>query len=288
VIHLLHLEALLEAKRTIDGTAWLTDLVKDNAKGWLRIDAPSRPEKFLVSRNEPRFFSHERVPSDQLIVGDHTIVFNHPVYDIVSEDGVWRLENCVVVQTDPVLLLQGHGTNPHTLESMVLSMLELFNESLDDLRKEVKKHLKDDHSGHRHVSDNPNEIELPTGARLVHRVNQPIFFLEDHANWAVEFVVTKDSDDKGAIDVAKDSARRALAKRLQKIEYEERIDGSVEGHFPLWEPELKNKKPIITSNGVVKKSSRVRVTPDMVAGWTWFLPEKRADLTAIAIRPNLI
>ena len=44
-----------------------------------------------------------------LQVGDHLIVYNHQAYAATTA-GVWRLENAVIVQTFPELLMQGHGS----------------------------------------------------------------------------------------------------------------------------------------------------------------------------------
>lgn len=52
---------------------------------------------------------YKGVCSDRLQVGDHLIVFNHPLFQYIAPFSPWALENCVVMQTIPDVLVQGIG-----------------------------------------------------------------------------------------------------------------------------------------------------------------------------------
>jgi hypothetical protein len=62
-----------------------------------------------------------------LIIGDHVIFHNHPMYDVLNTvaGGVWRLENAILVdRRQGVDLFQGHGyTTPVTEAHMKRSMM---------------------------------------------------------------------------------------------------------------------------------------------------------------------
>ena len=73
-----------------------------------------------------------------LQVGDHVIVYNHPAYAKATAGGVWRLENAVVVQTSPDLLMQGHGSALRDQGGMWKEMISLFSAELDQRRADVE------------------------------------------------------------------------------------------------------------------------------------------------------
>jgi hypothetical protein len=141
-IHALHLEALVFAMtKRGRGTAWLADEAAAQGPRWLRIHVPlnsDRAERFLGSDKEPLFFEHATVRQADLQVGDHLIVYNHPAYAKATVGGVWKLENAVVVQTSPALLMQGHGSPLRTQGGMWDEMISLFTAELDQRRADVE------------------------------------------------------------------------------------------------------------------------------------------------------
>jgi hypothetical protein len=148
-IHALHLEALVfaESKRRAAGdTAWLDGVVASKPAGWLRLYHPLvspgalQPTggKFLAGSGEPIFFHHLNVRASQLQVGDHLIVYNHPAYEHTTLHGAWRLENAVVVQTTPELLVQGHGSPIMSIAAAKAHMLDLFLKALESCRAALR------------------------------------------------------------------------------------------------------------------------------------------------------
>jgi hypothetical protein len=148
-IHALHLEALVfaESKRRAAGdTAWLDGVVATKPAGWLRLHHPLvspgalQPSggKFLAGSGEPDFFHHLNVRPSELQVGDHLIVYNHPAYEHTTLHGAWRLENAVVVQTTPTLLVQGHGSPIMSIATAKAHMLKLFLGALESCRAALR------------------------------------------------------------------------------------------------------------------------------------------------------
>lgn len=147
-IHALHLEALVfaESKRRAAGDPWLDGRVTSKPAGWLRLFHPLvspgalQPDqgKFLAGSGEPDFFQHMPVRPQELQVGDHLIVYNHPAYEHSTLHGAWRLENAVVVQTTPDLLVQGHGSPIMSIASAKGHMLKLFLGALDICRAALR------------------------------------------------------------------------------------------------------------------------------------------------------
>ena len=148
-IHALHLEALVfaESKRRAAGdTAWLDGVVATKPAGWLRLYHPlvspgalqPTQGKFLAGSGEPDFFQHMPVRPQELQVGDHLIVYNHPAYEHSTLHGAWRLENAVVVQTTPELLVQGHGSPIMRIASAKAHMLDLFVKALNICRAALR------------------------------------------------------------------------------------------------------------------------------------------------------
>jgi len=138
-IHALHLEALVFAMtKRGRGTAWLESEVAAKGPGWLRLDAQFEgPRRFLAGHSEPLFFEHATVRQADLQVGDHLIVYNHPAY-AATTGGVWSLENAVVVQTSPELLMQGHGSAVHNQAGMWTAMIRYFRQELKEHRAAVE------------------------------------------------------------------------------------------------------------------------------------------------------
>lgn len=138
-IHALHLEALVFAMtKRGRGSAWLDAEVASNGPRWLRIYVPfAKPERFLAGPGESLFFEHVSVRQADLQVGDHLIVYNHPAYANTTA-GVWRLENAVVVQTFPELLMQGHGSAVLNQGGMWNAMIRYFRDELAEHRAAVE------------------------------------------------------------------------------------------------------------------------------------------------------
>jgi hypothetical protein len=149
-IHALHLESLVfaESKRqtTAGDTAWLDGVVATKPRGWLRLHVPlvspgtqqATQGQFLAGNGEPTFFQHITLRPDELHVGDHLIIYNHPAYEYTTLHGVWRLENAIVVQTTPTLLVQGHGSAIMDIPSAKAVMLGLFRKALDNCRAALR------------------------------------------------------------------------------------------------------------------------------------------------------
>ena len=138
-IHALHLEALVFAMtKRGRGSAWLASEVAAQGARWLRIHVPFNTGRFLGGSDEPLFFEHATVRQADLQVGDHLIVYNHPAYAKATVGGVWKLENAVVVQTSPDLLMQGHGSPLRDQGGMWAEMVGLFNAELAQRRADVE------------------------------------------------------------------------------------------------------------------------------------------------------
>ena len=158
-IHALHLEALVFSRRKRGQAAgWLGAERAGKPPGWVRIfyqffSPFSVPERFLGSPAEPLHFEPDSAREADLQPGDHLIVYNHPAYEHATVAGVWRLENAVVVQSHPKLLMQGHGSRVSSKGGMWSAMLKLFNTELERRRADV--------DGVAVVpTDGPNQLEV--------------------------------------------------------------------------------------------------------------------------------
>ena len=141
VIHALQLEALVfsRQKRQPAAKTWLDTERAAKPAGWLRISSPFGVDKqFLASKREPAHFEFATVRATDLQPGDHLIIFNHPAYENATIAGAWKLENAVVVQSHPKLLMQGHGSLIHDMDGMKRDMVFLFNRELDQRRADVE------------------------------------------------------------------------------------------------------------------------------------------------------
>lgn len=139
-IHALHLEALVFSRRK-RGVApgWLGAERAGKPAGWIRLSVPFPYFKgpFLASSTEPAHFEFGAVREADLQPGDHLIVYNHPAYQHATVAGVWRLENAVVVQSHPRLMMQGHGSRVLKKDGMWSAMMRLFNAELELRRADV-------------------------------------------------------------------------------------------------------------------------------------------------------
>jgi hypothetical protein len=277
VIHILHIEALLWArkKRSAD-TSWLTNYI-GGTPNKLRITYPIPSNvPFLAGQVDGVFFEFQRIHVSQAQVGDHLIVYNHPAYDKATVGGVWRLENAIVVQVYPKRLLQGHGTNPLTLDEMKAQMIGLFNGETARLRKRVEDHLA---SGSTDTTINFGGLGTlvrrfpPAASNYIPSLRK--------ADWWLRWPHDPEKDEAA---IAADPDRRDLAKRRHKIEYD-----STHGYFPLWEPVLRaNGQPVLNSTGQFKRIQPVNITAKMVAAWTWHIPLSPAERDKLPVlRPRL-
>ena len=137
-IHALHLEALVFAMtKRGRGSAWLDAEVAANGARWLRIQSRSASRGGTWPDPASRCSSSTSACAQaDLQVGDHLIVYNHPAYAATTA-GVWRLENAVVVQTFPELLMQGHGSAVLNQGAMWKAMIKYFRDELAEHRAAV-------------------------------------------------------------------------------------------------------------------------------------------------------
>ncbi len=291
VVHVLHLEALLEV--TIKPLG-LQDSFRDEVmkhisaaenweeeEGWLRIDHSWRDGKYLVSKNEKQYFEHKCILRDELQVGDHLIIFNHPAYDKITQYAIWRLENAIVVQTDPKLLLQGHGLSPVSLLSMKKSMLRLFNTSLEDFRKVIMTTLDHDNPTSTIMTVNTvDDVQLvyrmfvnPTGLRFSKN--------RMYAHWWVRWTVYKSDDEyKLASETSTEWVElRNKVREIQLVEFSDETDQAGEtvyrAYFPLWQPRGKNV------SGEITRVDPVVATTKMVDGFRWYVSDQEGCVDVI-------
>ncbi len=294
VLHLLHIESLLHARRKRDpSTTWFQTLAARTAPAdWLRIYTPWSKAEFLAGEGEPQFLEHIRIPMAELQIGDHLIVYNHPVYDRLTTTGVFRLENALVVQVYPKLLLQGHGILPKAPGALKSTMLGLANAYLDGARKQVEQNMAG-----KSATGYPT-IPLDGTGELVRRVephastySQPNL----KADWWVHW---RTSGDKGESILCEGGSQKAIDKRTavweqQKVEFVPSWMVSAAsgkpwgGFFPLWEPKQGKNGPVKTG-GKISAINPVKLTEPMVSGWTWYIPDdpKQRDMADV-IRPKV-
>lgn len=95
--------------------------------------------------------------------------------------------------------------------------------------------------------------------------------------------------DDAAEAIRQDAARAAFVKHHQLVDYtREQVNGkpATVGWFPLWRPAQKAKAPV-SRNGKIAATEEVRVTPEQIAGWTWFFdPEPARRDRVPVIRPK--
>lgn len=158
-IHALHLEALVFSRRKRGAApGWLGAERAGKPAGWVRLfvpfnDDPNHPERFLAGLLEPAHFESDPVHEADLQPGDHVIVYNHPAYQYSTVAGVWKLENAVVVQSHPSLLMQGHGSKVYPKADMWETMMKLFNRELRRRRADVDGLAVV-------LADGPNQVEV--------------------------------------------------------------------------------------------------------------------------------
>lgn len=302
VIHALHVEALIAARRNRSAPAtWLQTIVSTEHQYWLRIGAanpgvdfgPTAP-RYLVAKNEPRFFTHVRVHLRELIPGDHLIIWNHPAYTHAFPSGIWRLENAVVVATDEYALagdrsvrpplgavrLQGHGTEAKNIDEMRSAMVRLFNRELGPLQDFVRANWNG-----------------PLGAggalesertRIVRRDDLLSLFHADvqYGAWWVRWTGGPDSME---VQILNNPTWRAAVLREQLVDIQPEPGDPGPSYtqavawFPLWVPQRRRG----SSSTPYRRLQPVRVEPRMTAAWSLYSPEDVADRDFVwVIRPN--
>jgi hypothetical protein len=297
-IQCLHLESLVRVKSKRDGnTTWFKTLVDAAPDGWVRIIHPNKYDgvpgapKYLVGQAEPKFFSVDKVEVEELMIGDHLIVYNHPAYDMAKDaDDVWRLENAVVVALSPRLLLQGHGTNPipfssvktvpvkpdkKVLEpSMRHNMLGLFNNKLERLRTlAIAENAK--------PTPAQTITNLGSAGILVQRQDSgpysgydPNDFTPVATKLARWWIRWDHSAEKSEASIAADSAWAKWVWDTQRVELVANY-----GYFPLWVPRLKAGQPV-RKNGKISLVDKVWVSQSMAPGWNWYYEKNEAATEA--------
>ena len=294
VLLLLQIEALLHARRKRDpSTTWFQTLAaRATPADWLRIYTPWWEGQYLGSEAEPQFFEHVRIPAADLQVGDHLIIYNHPVYDRLTTTGVFRLENSLVVQVYPKLLVQGHGILPQAPNALKTHMLGLANKYIDGARKLVELNM-----GAASPTGYPT-IPLDGTGELVRRVEPQSSTYSQQNRKADWWVHWKTSPDKGERLICESTSQNAADKRTaaweqQKVDFVPSWSVSAAstkpwgGFFPLWEPKLGKNGPV-KSGGKISAINPVKLTDPMVSGWTWYIPNdpKERDMADV-IRPKV-
>ena len=305
VIHCLNLEALARVKARRDANAaWLKPTTDAEPEGWLRVSYPWRNDvRFLGNELEHRFFEHVEVPVEEITIGDHTIIYNHPAYDKAKDSNdVWRLENAVVVSTFRRTMLQGHGTNPlpftavrkvpvkgkQVLEpSMRLNMLGLFNAKLRQFRTAAR-------AENRKAAPRTEIDEFDSQAKLVQRTDvgphsgyDPSSFTtatRPLARWWIRW--TQDGEQSEPT-IAADPVWAKQTWDKHRVE----LTGGF-GYFPLWLPRLDRAGNPVRKGGRFSALADVTVSQRMASGWTWYYakdesPDDSARHRASVIRPKV-
>jgi hypothetical protein len=304
VIQSLHIEGFMEAKRNRTGSdAEFDQLVNAKPQGWLRIGSPwNKNISFLVGRLEPNHFEHVVIGIPDLQIGDHLVVYNHPVFDALLPESEWRLENSIVVRLHPVPRVQGHGLMPMTLPELKLHLIKECNEQLTNARERVENDPKVETP-----TDDPNDpyptITLP-GAQCIAirrvRPAQSEFLPKDNkADWWLRWVPSQDREGERDLYTQVTpppdwNAKRAFVKKHQKVEFvvqgsnpgEPRLEGAF---FPLWEPVMKGDPPVPDRNaqGKFKRAQDVTIGEPMASLASWYFPDPFSRGTTTVIRPKL-
>jgi hypothetical protein len=216
-----------------------------------------------------------------LQAGDHLIIHNHPAYEQATVDGVWRLENAVVVQTFPELLMQGHGSRLQGQAGMWKDMIGLFNHELEVRRADVFGRPRTTFLGKEAIRGSGFLLmrRVPASASQYDAANQ-------HADWHVAWI-----GDLSDEHIRLNPPRAAFVKQHQFVEYTQEQDGSIPrtvGWFPLWKPSRVGGQPV-KRNGKIVRTEPVVVGPRNIAGWMpFFDPDPAVRDRVKVIRPKVI
>jgi hypothetical protein len=308
VLHALHIEGLVAALVKRGQGAVFNTLVTGKPAGsdWLRIDSPWNSGAkgqtfgtfgampFLGNPDESAYFEHKRIRFGDLQPGDHLIVYNHPVVDRLVMDNTWRLENSVVVQVYPKLLLQGHGLLPDTAAGMRNTMLREVATGLDEARALVESKLAT-----QPATGFPVIRLTQTGrAVLVRRVPPASSqYIPKHqkADWWVCWIPGEEKGER-PLATSTDSIRRDLAWNEQKVEFVTPWDvtATLSGvrtavrdeleittlpetadplaFFPLWQPAERQAGVKLTPQGKIDRIKEVLIDDPMISVGGWYLP----------------
>ena len=309
VLMSLHVEAFMLAERHTRGDdTWFDAQVSGKPPGWLRIDDPWRKNiTFLGSEEETHFLEHKSIGIADLQIGDQLIVYNHPLFSTFLPDSEWQLENSLVVQVDPKLLVQGHGTQPKTLPGMIEHLIKQCNDRVDSARDTVEADA---------LVTNPTEdpadlyptIALgtpPGGPRCaaVRRVppSQSAYAAGKRmADWWLWWRPLGNREGeydlytKPTTDTAVQN-RRDIVKQKQKIEVvreDPALAPNRSGfYFPLWEPNMQTSgqttTPVKNAQGKISGIHPVMVTVDMVSLESFYFPTPFHRGVTTAIRPKV-
>jgi hypothetical protein len=304
VIHILHLEAMVFAA---EKRGLLFEQTKKNAlekEGYLRIDMSWRRKSprddttdisFLGNPVHLLNFEHVEINRRDLLVGDHLIIYNHQAYRSATSEGVWALENAVVVQTigtkpknpkkpesddtdDENLLLQGHGINPLTVDQCLNKVRNLFAGEIKHLQKIVETSIdKADEAGKE--PDSPIFFGQPDAA-LVRR------FSADDSNFVRKcrkadwFLKWKPSSFE-FVNVFSDPVKKQRVEEKNRIKYDKEGTAGWFGYFPLW---LAKGDQI---NGKFRDCESVMLDTEIMDPWAAFSTEGSDKGVVEVIRPRL-
>jgi hypothetical protein len=308
VIQSLHLESFMVSERNSrngDDT-WFNTLADGKLTAWLRVDSPwDTKGTFLVSPGETSFFEHKSIGIADLQVGDHLIVYNHPLFSALLPDSAWGLENSIVVQVYPEPKVQGHGIMPKTLAGLKNHLLDKTNTQLQVARDKVEVHA---------LVTNPTEnqanlyptIDINTKCKAVRRVppSQSAWASTPDdcrmADWWLRWapldgrVAEKELYTQPAGDAYWDG-RRAHARKHQGIEIVIRDtfpNADRNGFFfPLWEAQTEgtgqNEKPVTDAQGKKKLLYPSIVDEPMASLANFYYPSDFHRGTTTVIRPKV-
>jgi hypothetical protein len=305
VIQSLHLEGFMEAEKNSRGDhTWFNSLVSGKPADWLRIDDPWRKKiTYLVSEDETSHFEHKSIRIADLQVGDHLIVYNHPLFSAFIPTNEWQLENSMVVQVHPKLLLQGHGTPPLTLDNMIKRLLDQCNRELESAQKTVAADTQV-----KNPTESPGNlyptINLSSRCDAIRRVppSQSAYAStpDDNrkADWWLRWtpIAGREAEwDLYTKTTAEWNTRRDVVKANQKVEVltqNTALPLAQYGFFfPLWEPEVtgtgQNRTPI-KKQGKISKIHPVVITKDMVSLESLYFPSPFRRGMTVAIRPKVV
>jgi hypothetical protein len=309
VIQSLHLEGFMVSERNSRNgdDSWFNNLVDGKpSAAWLRIDSPwGENVDFLASAGETNYFEHKSVGIADLQLGDHLIVYNHPLFSVLLKDSEWRLENSIVVQLYPQPLVQGHGMLPMTLAHMKERLLEKCNDELSKVRARVEEDPLV-----RNPTENPNNpnptIQINSRCKAV-RLSQsdyafPPVATEDcrKADWWLRWTPVEgrvgetEMFDPNTTGDSYWDGRRTHAAKHQKVEIiVENPAGNPDLHgffFPLWEPQTEGSGP--SAPPVRKQGKKSLIFPSavdepMASLANWYYPSDFHRGTTTVIRPKV-
>ena len=271
-------ELIHDVEKNIDEVNYADAVIKklkehpgDHFENMADVEKALGEERYLANPNEKSFFEHIEIRESELQVGDHVRVWNHPAYEKMTVEGAWRLENAIVVQTIPKLILQGHGLPPLGLEDMKVRMIDLFNHALVPLQNKVKRlanSIKD---------DQPTDGDGMLTRRFT-ATQSPFAPEARYADWWLRWVPTEQNE----LAVALDGDLRLKAQKVQKIDYvPDKVKNVIVGLFPLWV--ASNPVP---DHGKIRHVDRLMINKEAIEPWAKVMDPSKKDLVKV-IRPKV-